>query len=118
MTTSHPVPIRHRLAPPLAFVPETAVESLFFDPRSNRVARNTEDARETTQRGALLVSSQNLLFGRFVIAVGARLLAQTTLAGAALVTLFAVARQTVLVNLVAATVVTIHTAQFATYSLH
>ena len=89
----------------------------FFEPRRNRVARDAKHAREATQGGALVIGSQNLVFTFVVIAFGLWVLAQTAPTGATLETLFAVAGLAVLMNLVAATVITLHTTQSDKYSL-
>jgi hypothetical protein len=64
-----------------------------------------------------VVSSQNLVFAFFIIAVGLWILAQTALTGAAFETLLTVAGLAVLVNLIATTVITNHTALSDKYSL-
>ena len=80
--------------------------SWLFEPSGDGVARNPKGADQTAQAGALVVSAQNLLFGRLVIGLGARLLGRTAPASTTLVALFAVAGATMTNQLVARTMVT------------
>ena len=62
----------------------------FFEPARNRVARNPEGARKTSEARALLVSVQDLLTSLWRIGVGGRILAALPAAVVAEVLLFAV----------------------------
>jgi hypothetical protein len=61
----------------------------FFEPLCNSIARNTEDAADTAQRGAFVIGSKDLLFASRIVSGTAGSLHEATLTIAAAVALFA-----------------------------
>lgn len=80
----------------------------FFEPLGNRVARHPENPGQSPQRGPLLISPQNLLFGRWRIAGHVRVLPEAAATRATPVTLLAVAGFSVLARVFATTMITVH----------
>ena len=62
MSILHLTPVRHRFERGLESHSKQANSKTFFEPGRYRLARNTENTLQATQRSALVISSQNLFF--------------------------------------------------------
>ena len=106
MTTSHPTPIRLQVARLASSPAKAATSETFFEPRSHCLARNTKNALQAAQRGALMIGAKNLFLAFGAVAVQTACLTQTTTTVAASETLLAIAGATVVDDAATAAMIT------------